>query len=103
MTGVKLIAKERQHQIDKHGFTGAHHVHHPEWYGKGQLLYAAELLISKEPVEPRQYPENWNHDWFTDLLCRHIDERSIMAGALIAAELDRRNELSKRNDTEDRN
>lgn len=98
-TGIELIADERQHQINKHGFTGEHHANHPEWYDKGQLLQAAEQLISRHPIERDSYPENWDDDWFTDLLCRGYDERAIIAGALIASELDRRNALKEKEAT----
>ena len=89
-TGIQLIADERhEKQIKKHGFTGEHHAQHPEWYDKGQLLQAAVQLISREPIESDSYPENWDKGWFADLLCRSYKERLVIAGALIASELDR--------------
>lgn len=95
-TGIQLIADERhENQIKKHGFTGEHHAQHPEWYDKGQLPYAAELLISMNPVADDQYPLNWDYTWFKDLLCRSYKERLVIAGALIASELDRLMSLGK--------
>ncbi|WP_336689399.1 MULTISPECIES: hypothetical protein [unclassified Chryseobacterium] len=89
--GIQLIAKERNHQIDKHGFTAEHHVNHPEWYNSNQLQSGAILLLLKE-IEGtilQAYPKNWDAEIFQDFLVRDVKERLIIAGALIAAELDR--------------
>ena len=90
-TGVELIAEERQKQIDKHGFTGEHHVKNPQWYDEFQLQDAAILLLSKEIHQrpENEYPLNWERDWFLDLMRRNRMQRLVIAGALIAAELDR--------------
>lgn len=67
--GTELIVNERQHQIDKHGFTGQHHKEHPEWYSEGQLLSASRMLTAYSPEDgtDRIYrdivPLNWNKDW----------------------------------------
>lgn len=88
--GLELVIRERiDKQIGKHGFTGEHHANHPEWYDKGQLPYAAELLISTNPVTANQYPINWDYAWFTDLLCRSYKDRLVIAAALLVSKLDR--------------
>lgn len=93
ITGVNLIAQERQKQIDKHGFTGKHHVDHPEWYDNDQLQIAATTLLMHELQEvvyvDENLPDGWDLEWFEDLNRRQHKERLIIAGALIAAELDR--------------
>lgn len=91
--GSKLIAEERQKQIDKHGFTAEHHVNHPEWYEMDQLSRAAVSILM--PYEISLSPDNWDMEWFRNLKSRTKKERLIIAGALIAAELDRLNELEK--------
>ncbi|MBD8081110.1 hypothetical protein [Chryseobacterium caseinilyticum] len=94
--GIQELAAERQKQIDKHGFTAEHHVNHPEWYENKQLIVAAASLLLQD-LTPEQasgdFPENWDEKWFADLLSRSEAERVIIAGALLAAELDRKNEL----------
>lgn len=95
--GVKLIATERQKQIDKHGFTAEHHAKHPEWYEQGQLKQASATMILFDVMPDDLFlevPENWDKDWFYKLLTRSPFERLVIAGALIAAELDRLTELA---------
>lgn len=94
-TGIELITAERQKQIDKHGFTGKHHANHPEWYDNFQLQYAATTLLMhefEEVVDTQDHlPDGWDQDWFDKLNAKGRKERLIIAGALIAAELDRLN------------
>lgn len=98
-TGVTLISEERQKQIHKHGFTAQHHADHPEWYDNNQLQSAAATLLMHELQEGVDVPENlpagWDLDWFEDLNRRSREERLQIAGALIAAELDRLQVLKK--------
>lgn len=89
MTGIELIAKERQKQIEKHGFTGKHHANHPEWYDENQLVQAARHLSTKHCQVGTWYPFNWDKTWFYELCQKPYEERMIIAGALIAAEIDR--------------
>lgn len=99
-SGIELLTEERQKQIDKHGFTGKHHAENPQWYDKNQLVTAANALTNIEDwktVSPlvketywRVIPHNWDKNWYNDLLGRPYEERLQIAGALLAAELDRR-------------
>lgn len=93
-SGIELIQAERQKQIDKYGFTGEHHANHPEWYDKGQLIEAAHTLTMPTIVSCF-VPVNWNADWFERLCKRPHEERIVIAAALLAAEIDRRNHLPK--------
>lgn len=87
--GASLIAKERhEKQIKKHGFTGKHHAEHPDWYNEGQLIEAARELSSRTQYG-NVYPKNWNPDQWNELCSRNYEERLVIAGALIAAEIDR--------------
>lgn len=89
-TGIELIAKEREEQINKHGRTIESDVE----INKGwQLSTVASVLVNQSFRSNRQrltlMPENWD-----DLIClkmiqKPYKERLIIAGALIAAELDR--------------
>lgn len=91
-TGVQLIADERQFkQIEKHGFTAEHHAINPQWYDKGQLLFAANALSLPDNDFGRfaYMPEGWDGDWFLKLMLKSYKRRLAMAGAFIAAELDR--------------
>lgn len=92
--GVQLIGAEREKQIDKHGFTAEHHVNHPEWYEADQLKYAVKSILYPDSIHSST-PENWDVEWFENLMRRSNKERLIIAGALIAAELDRLSELEK--------
>lgn len=96
MTGIELIAKERQEQIEKHGFD----VSEDEYYKQGELICAAVFCLLEQTI---YYPTSWQ-DWFLKkmkakkkrLSKKEFDiEKLKIAGALIAAEIDR---LLKTND-----
>lgn len=94
-TGAELIAQERAEQIQKHGFT-------PERdraYTDQELLQAAvSLLLLDETLflynggsedAADCWPENWNFDLFCKIESKDRIEQLQIAGALIAAEIDR--------------
>lgn len=90
--GTQLISAERQKQIDKHGFTAEHHFNNPHWYEADQLQEAAVTLLLQDLMPHdlvSQVPDNWDADWFANLMDRTKKERLIIAGAMISAELDR--------------
>lgn len=89
-TGVELIATERRRQVDEEGWSAEHDDLHME----GELamagaLYAAPTpvyLISEDGDELDPWP--WSADW--DKRDNHPRlRRLVIAGALIAAEIDR--------------
>lgn len=89
-TGIELIAQERQEQIGKHKWDEEHDSKHRE----GQLAIAAEFAIN--PVENQTLLDAGYAGWeeFEDkVVCKGYKERLIIAGALIAAEIDRLNIL----------
>jgi len=95
-TGIEIIAQERQFkQIEKHGFTAEHHASHPEWYGNGQLISAAHMISaydeneSPEDLYRELCPLNWDLVWWQKLCDETLLRRLAMAGAFIAAEIDR--------------
>lgn len=83
-TGIELIAKERQEQIEKHGFTLGHdiQVHSDD----EALIDCARYLISDNEMF---YPEDWGMKTLEKLRTKTEIEKLVVAGALIAAEIDR--------------
>ena len=89
-TGIELIAQERQEQIEKHGFN----LSNDEDYSENELVSAAMYALTQED---EHYPRGWGF-WFHDKMVKKEErmseeefwiERLKIAGALIAAELDR--------------
>lgn len=88
-TGVELIADERKEQIEKHGRSVEQDV---ALNTKGQLSVAAGILLQKIiPVNLDLIPTGWNVFIWNRMLSKPYEERLIIAGALIAAEIDRIN------------
>lgn len=99
MTGVELIAAERQRQIDVEGRLPDHDDEH----GRGELAYAAAVYALPPEVRHRHiwtstlldllWPKQWRikeeHDRVREL---------VKAGALIAAEIDRLQREAARDD-----
>lgn len=87
MTGIELIAAERQRQIEKEGWT----VEHDRQHKNGELAQAASCYAMKRCVtDPFQAPIQW--PWSLEYWKPTPDNRIkelTKAGALIAAEIDR--------------
>ena len=91
-TGIELIAKERVEQIEKHGFT----LSFDKSKNKGsQMSFGAALLCAPNPMHFASLANNYGcpRGWSPDLWKKMIDkphkDRLVIAGALIAAEIDR--------------
>ncbi len=87
-TGIELIAEERQEQIGKHKWDEEHDSEHRE----GQLAIAASFAIN--PVESPSLLDVGYGGWeeFEEKICnKSYKDRLIIAGALLAAEIDRLN------------
>jgi hypothetical protein len=91
LTGIKLIAIERQEQIKKHGRTIKKDI---KLNDHGQLHYAATVMLDYLGREESFIPTGWNKDIWNKMIKKDKKERLIIAGALIAAELDRLNALN---------
>jgi len=92
MTGIELIAKERQEQIKKHGRTINNDI--AENTGDQLRKAACGLLIenaSNPDIMKALLPINWDEKIWFKMCKKPLKERLIIAGALIAAELDRIN------------
>lgn len=92
-SGIELIAEERQEQIVKHNRTIEKDVkeNHSQ-----QLSLGAEMLLAvehEEGIDPYSYPEGWDEEICNKMIAKPYKERLIIAGALIAAEIDRLNNL----------
>lgn len=80
-TGIELIAEERQEQIEKHGYEEAHDGNHDD----GELTKAAMYAINRSPVNEQRGFERFE----SKMRSKTKVARLIIAGALIAAEIDR--------------
>lgn len=89
-TGIELIAEERQEQIEKHNYTT-----HDDVLGndEGQLSEAAAKLCSDRfgTLPTTDTPAGWNQESWVKMTTKPYKDRLIIAGALIAAEIDRLN------------
>ena len=84
MTGIEMISLERKEQIEKHGHTvkadALENAHE-------ELIMGAIALIHHNYAE---MPSNWENTTINKMLNKSFLERLIVAGALLAAEIDRR-------------
>lgn len=99
-TGIELIAQERKEQIEKHGIAIMEDVQNNDY---GQLRIAACWMMpaSDENYQQGEYheseieellkacPPDWSKELWGYMVNKSTKERLIIAGALIAAELDR--------------
>lgn len=103
-TGIELIAEERQEQIEKHGrsieqdvkLNHGHYEENGEVFNNPQLTHAAGQLIHPDDSVFRQLfeagifmPHRWDKNIWVKMMKKPYKERLIIAGALIAAEIDR--------------
>lgn len=86
-TGVDLISNERIEQVIKHGRTTKHDL---RYNAEFQLADAAHyLLIHNEHTRLSLIPSGWEKNIWVKMAVKSYSDRLIIAGALIAAELDR--------------
>jgi hypothetical protein len=105
MTGIELINEERQEHFTKHARLVMDDVAYNDKY---QLIQAAAIMIlpfemesDEDSLEMRESikqeaPEGWNLESWRKMIDKPYRERLIIAGSLIAAELDRLTELDYR-------
>jgi len=86
-SGIELIAKERNEQLEKHGCTTEMDI---AYNSEKQLSVAAKRLLDFDAADMAQ-PMNWNVQIWSKMISKTYEERLIIAGALIAAEIDRLN------------
>lgn len=91
-TGIELMNDERNEQLDKHGRTIELDIKNNSDY---QLSIAATSLIEAIDNETLMVtsadtcPKGWDYDIWDKMWNKTYEERLIIAGALLAAELDR--------------
>jgi len=94
-TGIELITQERKEQLTKHGRTVELDV---EQNNEGQLTDAASVLTMNVPEglmgtylqsQGETPPVGWDSDAWNKMIRKPYKERLVIAGALIAAEIDR--------------
>lgn len=90
MTGIELITKERKEQIEKHNRSVISDSFHNS---RGQLRVAAVRLLGNQPSAS---PLNWNNGLWSRMIVKSYEERLIIAGALVAAEIDRLEETDEK-------
>lgn len=93
-SGIELIAEERQRQIEKEGWTIEHDVEH----NKSQLSILAMLYVCPPKYRLMLSPSNWFKIINWDIKWWKPTERIYelqKAGALIAAEIDRLQNLQQ--------
>lgn len=86
-TGIQLITQERNEQIHKHNIQVCDDKANND---NEQLRRGARKLLSPSPNELPP-PEGWSDHIWQKMSNKSVKERLIIAGALIAAELDRIN------------
>ena len=83
-TGIDLIASERKEQIETHGYSVEGDVENNPW----QLRFAINQLVREEGLN-KTWPAGWSMAGWEKLISKPYKDRLVIAGALIAAELDR--------------
>lgn len=81
-TGIELITKEREEQIEKHGFDAEI----DKFYLDNELIKAALYAINPKQFE---FPFEWDKCYRDKIRFKSRIEQLKVAGAFIAAEIDR--------------
>lgn len=97
--GVQLIDMERKEQIEKHGYDVLDSSN-KIYYEHEQLINAALYALT---LNEDYYPKSWGDEWHMKMAIKSNTmpfkewriERLKIAGALIAAEIDRLNSITK--------
>lgn len=93
-SGIELIANERQEQITKHGRTIESDLEFNSHYQlKDAALDLIEHITQRSGFTP---PEGWDLFIYAKMIGKPYKERLIIAGALLAAEIDRVNEYKSK-------
>lgn len=83
LTAIELIAKERQEQIEKHGYTRKHDKDYNQ--GTRALKLAATYALTGRDGD---YPYNWDGTFASRISLKSEKETIIVAAALLTAYLE---------------
>lgn len=87
--GIQRFDLERAKQIDKYKYTSEFQAMHPQYYKDGQILEVVRsLLNTRSKIYKPVVPEGWNEQWVLKMHQESEEERIVISGALLAAELD---------------
>jgi hypothetical protein len=87
-TGFESIAKERIEQVVKH----RHFLDKDLLNTKGELVKAAMFCIS---LDGKLWPRTWDKIYRDKIKAKSLEERYVIAGAFMAAEVDRLREVNE--------
>ncbi len=82
-TGIELIAAEREEQIKKHGFTKQHDA---DTHYEGSIVEVVKAILDNKGA--KDFPLGWEN-FAGKIVKKTYKEKLIIAGALLAAEIDR--------------
>lgn len=82
-TGDELISQERTDQVFKHNYPILYDISHN---GNNELIMMAEALINHKYS---MSPDNWDRGKVDKMMAKTLIQRYVLAGSLIAAEIDR--------------
>ena len=88
-TGIELIAIERQEQIEKHGYTIERDVDSYDFENNDGLYELPVMAIAAIEGNDGHAPAGWDLVLVQKICDKEYKDRLIIAGALIAAEIDR--------------
>lgn len=92
-TGIELITEERQEQIEKHGRTIESDVKYNSNYelshGATALMFTPDEESPVDIIVAFGKLKNWDAQILNKMVGKPYKERLVIAGALIAAEIDR--------------
>lgn len=92
-SGSVLIAEEREEQILKHGYTLQEDQDRYSEEVTGNYAEPSDLIIAAVAsihAKKEMFPYSWRTSPFVDKICaKTYKDRLVIAGALIAAEIDR--------------
>lgn len=90
-TGIELIAIERQEQLGKHHYSIQQDIIYNSGIEKPLTKAASALTVEygNALAMEAMKPFNWDQEIWENMMVKPYKERLIIAGALIAAEIDR--------------
>ncbi|MHC4621481.1 MAG: hypothetical protein ACYTEQ_27380 [Planctomycetota bacterium] len=89
MTGLELIAEERREQVEIHGYDAAHDRHNDQGELAESALCVLAMAQNHDGTAELYWPASWSYNWQQKVEAKDRMGKLIVAGALIAAELDR--------------